>query len=473
LSNPYLEIDKKIVSEIYTGSEPMENLKVLCDVHDSRFPGTPGDLASVKYMVKKMEEYGLDAKYEPFKIPGWKRGPAKLTMTLPQKKTFEVISLPHSIAGEVEGNLVWLGEGSVDTYEKRKDEINGNIVLVSSANPPNAPRSLHRSEKFLRSVLAGAKGWIFMNQYPGYGPQTGGISPVIPSISCDYETGMFLVRTMEREGTVKVNIKTTDKNMEVTTYDVVGDVPGTSKSKEHVIVGCHYDGHDISQGAVDPASGTVTVMEIGRLLSRVKSNLKHHVRCVCFGAEETGLYGSYYYTSSHSKELDDCRFMLNLDSAGGAGKKGVTLHDHPELEPFMKQCATEMKTDLPFKQSVGPYSDHWPFYLRGVPCGSNGGDPYALNTGRGYGHSKYDTLDKVELSNLREAASNYTRFILRVANVDKWPARRKTQAEIQEFIKKQGYEQTIQLADQVKGYVKTWSDLHPDTKVWITSKSEW
>jgi hypothetical protein len=45
--------------------------------------------------------------------------------------------------------------------------------------------------------------------------------------------------------------------------------------------------------------------------------------------------------------------------------------------------------------------------------------------------------------------------------------------EIQEFIKKQGYEQTIQLADQVKGYVKTWSDLHPDTKAWMASKSEW
>jgi len=28
-----------------------------------------------------------------------------------------------------------------------------------------------------------------------------------------------------------------------------------------VILGSHYDGHDISQGAVDPASGTVVVME--------------------------------------------------------------------------------------------------------------------------------------------------------------------------------------------------------------------
>ncbi|MCW4012835.1 MAG: hypothetical protein NWF07_07560 [Candidatus Bathyarchaeota archaeon] len=43
MTNPYLEVDKKIMSEIYTSSEPMDNLEILCDVHGSRFPGQPGD----------------------------------------------------------------------------------------------------------------------------------------------------------------------------------------------------------------------------------------------------------------------------------------------------------------------------------------------------------------------------------------------------------------------------------------------
>ena len=474
LSNPWIEIDKKIVSEIYTSSEPMDNLKVLCDVHGSRFPGTPGDFGSVKYMVGKMEEYGLETKYEAFKIPGWKRGPAKLTITTPLKREFDVISLPHSITSDIEAKLIWLGEGGVDVYEKRKSEIDGNIVMISSATPLGASRSIHRSEKFLRSVLAGAKGWIFMNQYPGYGPQTGGISPIIPSISCDYESGMFLVRTLEREGEVKVRIKTTDKNVEVTTYNVIADVPGSSRSKDYALVGCHYDGHDISQGAVDPASGTVTVMEIGRVLSMVRNKLKRRVRCIAFGSEETGLFGSYNYTSVHEDELHEARFMLNLDACGGPGRKGVILHDHPELEQFMDQCAKDMKVELPYFQRVSPYSDHWPFFLKGVPCGS-GGDPQGqlASTGRGYGHTKYDTLDKVELENLRRAASNYSRFLFRISNADNWSARRKTQEEIQEFIKKQGYEQTIQLAEKVKEYIKKWPEIHPDTKAWIEGKSEW
>jgi Zn-dependent M28 family amino/carboxypeptidase len=475
LENPYLEVDKKIVSEVYTSSEPMDNLKILCDVHGSRFPGTPGDLGSVKYMVEKLKGYGIeDAHYESYKIPGWKRGPAKLTMTSPVEKEIDCISLPHSLAGEMEAKLVWLGDGAVDVYEKRKAEIDGNIVMVSSANPLGMNRSLHRSEKFMRSVLAGAKGWIFMNQYPAYGPQTGGISPVVPSISVSYEDGMFLVRTLEREGDVKFRIKTSDKNIDVTTYNVIADVPGTSRSKEYVVVGSHYDGHDISQGAVDPASGAVTVMEIARNLQMAKDKLKRRVRCICFGAEEIGLYGSYNYVAMHRDEMDKIRFMLNLDSGGSQGKKGIILHDSPELEPFLERWAAEMKAELPFFQRVGPYSDHWPFFLKGVPCGS-GGDPESIrtNTGRGYGHSKYDTVDKVDLEYLRLAAANYTRFLFRVANAEDWKPRRKTQQEIQEFIKKQGYDQTVQLADKVKEYVRTWKNIHPETKDWLERKSDW
>ena len=104
--------------------------------------------------------------------------------------------------------------------------------MVSSARPMGMTRSLHRSEKFRRSVLAGAKGWIFMNHYPAYGPPTGGINPVIPSIGIAYEDGTFLQRLVAREGEVTVRIKTTDKNLPVETYNVIADIPGTSNDKE-------------------------------------------------------------------------------------------------------------------------------------------------------------------------------------------------------------------------------------------------
>ena len=57
LKNPYLEVDKKIMAEVYTSSEPMDNLEVLCDVHGSRFPGLPGDRGSVDYIIEKLKTY--------------------------------------------------------------------------------------------------------------------------------------------------------------------------------------------------------------------------------------------------------------------------------------------------------------------------------------------------------------------------------------------------------------------------------
>jgi len=476
VENPYIKSDKKMVSEIYTSSESMDNLKVLCDVHGSRFPGTKGDLGSVKYMVKKLKRYGIkNTHYESYTIPGWKRGKATLQVTSPMKKKFEVISLPHSIGGEIEAKLVYLGDGAIDDYEKRKNEIDGNVVLVTSRNPMGMQRFLHRSEKYVRSVLAGAKGWIFMNHYPAYGPPTGGISPVIPAVGISYEDGSYLVRLLEREENVTVKIKTTDTNMDVETFNVICDVgPDDPVDDEYVVVGSHYDGHDISQGAVDPASGAVTVMEIARVLQKVRKDLKRRVRLVCFGAEEIGLYGSYNYVRMHGDEMDKARFMLNLDSGGSKGKKGVTFHDFPELEPLLKRYAAEMNAEMATDQRVSPYSDHWPFFLKSVPCGS-GGDPEArrTRTGRGYGHTKYDTVDKVEQDYLRLAASNYSRFLFRVANEDEWPARRKTQKEIQEFIKKQGYDQTVQLAVKAKDYVRGWKEIHPETQKWLDRKSDW
>jgi len=470
MDNPYLDVDKKIVSEIYTSSEQMDNLKILCDVYGSRFPGTPGDFGSVKWMVEKLKGYGIEnAHYEAFKLPGWIRNPVRLEVTSPIEKEFDCISLPLGLGGEVEAKLVFLGDGPVDIYEKRKDEIEGNIVMVTSRTPLGMFRSLHRTEKFRRSVLAGAKGWIFMNHYPSRGPPTGGVVPIIPAVGVSYENGSFLTRLLEREGEVKVRITTNDKNIEMTTYNVVCDIHGTSRDEEYVMSGSHYDGHDVSQGAIDPCSGTVTILEMARVLNMVKDKLKRRIRLVCFGAEEIGCFGSYNYIAHHEDEMDSLRFMLNLDSIGGRpGPKGVVLVDNPELEPFIEQAAKEMKTALPYYQRLSLYGDSWPFFLKGVPCGG-GGNPEALRTrtGRGYGHTKYDTVDKVESEDLRLAAANYSRLLLRVANAEDWPGKKKTKGEIEEFIKQQGYDQTLALVNKLRDYVRTWKEIPPDAKTWL------
>ncbi|KAA3659720.1 MAG: hypothetical protein DWQ04_21460, partial [Chloroflexi bacterium] len=214
-----------------------------------------------------------------------------------------------------------------------------------------------------------------------------------------------------------------------TSWNIIGDLPGKEHPEQVVMLGSHYDGHDISQGAVDPASGSVAVLEAARVLAKYASDLPVTVRFALWGIEEIGLLGSKHHVKIHDAELDKIRFYLNMDAAGGSRAKDIQLNKWPELDSIFVNWAEEMA--LPFRvgQTVNAFSDHYPFLLAGVPTGGIS-EVSRSNSGRGYGHTYYDTLDKVNIRNLREAAVLAARLALRIASQDKWPAKRRSQDEV-------------------------------------------
>ncbi len=81
-----------------------------------------------------------------------------------------------------------------------------------------------------------------------------------------------------------------------------------------VLIGGHFDGHDIAQAAGDDGAGTITGLEAGRVLVPHKGKLKRTVRVVCFGSEEIGLLGAFHH--AQTTDPDSYRFVMNLDGAG-------------------------------------------------------------------------------------------------------------------------------------------------------------
>ena len=217
---------------------------------------------------------------------------------------------------------------------------------------------------------------------------------------------------------------------------MIGELPGNRIEDQWVMTGCHYDGHDISQGAMDPISGMVAILESARVLARhAKDRIACGIRFVAFGTEEIGLIGAREYVDAHTEELNQIRLLMNMDSAGGAGRKGVVMHRRPELDAFFARAKEQMAYDMPYGQGMSAFSDHFPFFNAGVPtCGM--GDAEAVFTGRGFGHTAFDTMDKIMLSDLREAASVLSRLLLRVACEDKWPAKRWTPRQVERVSKK-------------------------------------
>ncbi len=427
MTNPYLPLDQQITGDIYTSDEAMRVLETLCDEFGSRFGGTEGERLAADYIKGKLETYGLkDVHLEPFEYLGWTRGEAMLKILEPVQRILPCISLPHSPPTDLQGEIYDMGDGFPGDFDKNADQIKGKIVMVNSEmNPKSSKRWVHRMEKYGRSILAGATGFIFVNHYPAYGPATGGIgvrgqAGPIPGISLSKEDGAYLQRMIRKNGTIKIRLTTTDALAKITSWNVIGNLPGKEYPDELIMLGSHYDGHDISQGAVDPASGVASVMEAARVLSKYAQSLPRTLRFCLWGVEEIGLLGSRAYVDQHKGELDKVRFYLNMDAAGGVDPMDINLHEWPELQHTFDAYRDQMNLDFAVGQSFHAASDHFSFLTQGV-CTGGIESVRKSRTGRGYGHTRHDTVDKVTLVNLREATTLAARLAMRIACDEQWP----------------------------------------------------
>ena len=75
--------------------------------------------------------------------------------------------------------------------------------------------------------------------------------------------------------------------------------------------------------------------------------------------------------------------------------------------------------------------------------------------GRGYGHSQYDTVDKVDMTSLREASSLAARLALRMASEENWPVTRRDRENVLGLLDNPGYREEKEYRDRLHAfYVK-------------------
>lgn len=461
VNNPFLEIDRLMVGDIYTSDEVMNNLLALCDGYGSRFAGSLQEKEAAEFIAKKLSEYGLPlVEQEAVNYTGWRRGETVLKVVEPVERIVPCITLPHSPPVDLTADIVDVGNGSPKEFTAAASELPGKFAFTNSVTyPPGSRRWIHRHEKYDRAMLAGAAGFIFVNHYPGFGPATGSIGPddpysgeaAMPGISISMEDGAYLQRLLKQHGRVRLHLVSSDEYFTATSWNVLAELPGAHNDAGVVMLGCHYDGHDIAQGAADPASGVTALMEAARVLAAYAPPLPHTIRFAFWSAEEIGLLGSSQYVLHHEKSLDRIRFYLNMDMAGAISPKDIVLNEWPELERPFEEFRDQMALSFGIGQSLNAHSDHYPFMLAGVPTAGIGS--LVVNTaGRGYGHTMYDTVDKVERRGMREAAALAARLALRIASADAWPAQRRSQAAVQAVLDSPDHQEEQALYGQVRAY---------------------
>ncbi|MFQ5603302.1 MAG: M28 family metallopeptidase [bacterium] len=134
-------------------------------------------------------------------------------------------------------------------------------------------------------------------------------------------------------------------------YNVIVRIPGAVEPEKLILIGNHHDAW--VYGAVDPNSGTATVMEIGRCFGELlKSGWqpKRTLVLAHWDAEEYGILGSTEWVEDNKTELaKNAVLYINIDSAVSGANFGASAV--PSLDNFI-QSVTKTVRDPTTKETV-------------------------------------------------------------------------------------------------------------------------
>ncbi|WP_134671612.1 M28 family metallopeptidase [Halorussus marinus] len=429
-----------LVGDAYTSTHSWDLLCDLVDI-DNRMAGQRGEAEGAELVRDAFESHGLrEAEITEFDIPGWWRGECSLTAEPDRTHTFDeryqLVELPGTPSGEIEAEIVDVGHGLPADFAEA--DLEGKIAMASSLTPDDHDRWIHRAEKYYAAAEAGAAGFLFRNHIEGCLPPTGSIGEddgpgPIPAVGVSKEVGDRLVRYCE-DGPIEASLSVECRNEPAQSRNVEAVIgPDTD---EEVLFTAHVDAHDVGEGANDNGVGTVLVSEVGRLLSRIEDDLETKVRLLVFGAEEVGLFGAYHWVETHDADRVKC--IVNVDGAGYSRNLAVYTHGFDPIGEAFREVSDELAVPIEVHDDIRPHSDHWPFVQEGI-AGSQARST-SEGSGRGWGHTHGDTLDKLDLRDLRDLAVGLAGGVCKLAEADR-EVDHKPVSEIREATIEQGYEE--------------------------------
>jgi hypothetical protein len=244
----------------------------------------------------------------------------------------------------------------------------------------------------------------------------------VPRVFMAHEHYMLLYRLATRENEVtRVEVEISNKFIPgpVTVYNTIGEIRGSEKPDEIVVVGAHLDSWDLGSGTTDNGTGSCVVLETARavaLLAKSGSPPKRTIRFCLFSGEEQGLHGSRKYVEKYKDDLPKHSVALVHDT--GTGKVfGFGMQGRKAMIPFLEPHLDSLRS-LEGWKGLDPGringTDHQSFEAAGVPgfaCRQDT-DEYRLTH-----HTQSDTFDKAKEPNLIEGAQVMAVTAVRIANL--------------------------------------------------------
>lgn len=222
---------------------------------------------------------------------------------------------------------------------------------------------------------------------------------------------IVLVLGNEEAGEYSIQVKQTVESRPL--KNVVGILPGKSKKDEYVIFSGHYDhlgigkaneaGDSIYNGANDDAAGTTAVIMLANYFAKQKNNERTLI-FVAFTAEESGGFGSTYFSQQYKPEQVMAMFnieMIGTESKWGTNSAFITGYEKTD----MGQILEKNLANSGFKFYPDPYPTQQLFYRSDNATLARLGVPaHTISTSKmdseKFYHTQEDEIETLDMKNM-------------------------------------------------------------------------
>lgn len=425
-------IDRESEQALFDRIDPVEMERHL-DVFQElqRESGSEGEREAAEYIVRTLEDYGVDADLGEY--DGYVSIPESATVHVdaPRSRTIENSTTTafsaNTCRGGVDGDLVHID--SVGGAADALPDLSGSVLYIPelpkpkfavAADEANAEAVLFRSpdEHLHQGIVSPLWGTPDLENADDL--------PDIPIAEVTQPDGEWIEERLDHGG-VQVTVETTVTTEVTTLPNPVGRIDGTA-SDRYMVVGNHVDSW--FEGVTDNATAMAATLELARLFADREPR-----RGIVFGfwsAHSTGRYaGSSTYAEENYPDLrENGVAYLHLDLCGLEGADGLWYQHMAELgdEHF---DAMETATDLDIRDAEESYlgatgrparnSDQsfWGAGLSSLLSGarfSPGTEEGGPVGGGWWWHTTEDTRDKVDIDVLVEETKLYSALVSRICD---------------------------------------------------------
>ena len=390
--------------------------------------GTPQEARARDWAVAKLKALGFsNVRAEPYTMPVWVRGQdeARILSPFPQNLVLAALGNSGSTSDKgIEGEIIYFP--SIDALEAASAaSLKGKIAFVDhgmGATQDGSSYGYYGAARRQGPSIASKKGAIAIlirsigtdhHRVPHTGVQmwADGATP-IPAAALSVPDAEQLVRVVKRGQPVKVHLTLTSKMLkDQPSGNVVAEIPGSDPAAGVVVAACHLDSWDQGTGAIDDATGC-GIAAASALQVAKTGQPRRTIRVLMAGAEEVGGDGARAYFKAHGTE----RHALAMELDFGADRVWRVDFKLPQGHDDLAKRIAMALAPLGIgagRQEAGGGADIAPLVKAGVPVidlQQDGTRYFDLH------HTPDDTLDKVDVAQLRQNVAAWAVTLNLVAN---------------------------------------------------------